>query len=67
MLLESLTYHRIPNFCLLQHLPEVRRRRGVHQSRVPFHPHGLDHAQRHEWIDETRGNINRERLGLGEF
>jgi hypothetical protein len=67
MLLESLTYHRIPNFGLLQHLPEVRRRRDVHQIRVPVHPHGLDHAQRREWIDETRGGINRERLGLGEF
>ena len=44
---------------LLQHVPEIRRRGGVHQPGVSLHPHGLDHAQRRERIHETRGGVHR--------
>ena len=46
---------------LLQHLAEVRRRRGVHERRVAFAAHGLDHAERGQRIDEARGAFGRRR------
>ena len=44
---------------LVEHLPEVRGRRGVHERRVPFGAHGADHAQRREGIDEAGGALGR--------
>ena len=45
----------------VQHLPQVRCRRRMHQRRVPFQPHGLHHAQCRQRIDKTRSAIARRR------
>jgi len=37
---------------LVEHLAEVRCRRGMHQRLVAFPPHGLDHAERGQRIDK---------------
>ena len=39
---------------LVEHLAEVRGGGGVHQRLVTFAPHGLDHAERGQRIDEPR-------------
>ena len=36
----------------VEHLAEVRRRRRVHDRRVPFETHRLGHAERRERVDE---------------
>jgi hypothetical protein len=38
---------------LVEHLPQVRCGRRVHQRLVAFAPHRLDHAQRGERVDEA--------------
>ena len=43
----------------LQHLAEVRRRRGVHERGVALHPHRLDHAERGQRVDEARRALRR--------
>ena len=51
----------------MQHLAEVGRCGGVHETGVPLHLHRLDHAQRGEWIDEARRPLRRfGSIGQGE-
>ena len=38
---------------LVQHLTQVRGRRRVHERGVAFEPHGLDHAERGQRVDEA--------------
>ena len=49
--------HAVGQADALQHLPEVRRRRGVDEGGVTFHPHRLDHPQRRQWVDEARRTV----------
>ena len=38
---------------LLEHLAQVRGRRGMHESGVTFHAHRLDHAEGRERVHEA--------------
>ena len=46
-----------------QHLTEVRRRDGVHQSGVALRAHRLDHAERRQRVHEARCALRRRRAG----
>ena len=48
---------------LVEHLAEVGGGRGVHQRVVAFAPHGLDHAERGQRIDEAGGAVGRRGAG----
>ena len=43
----------------VEHLAQLGRRRGVHQSLVVFEPHGFHHALRSEPVDEAGGAFGR--------
>ena len=47
----------------VEHLPQIGCGRGVYQRLVAFQPHGLDHAQRGQRVDETRGTLGRRGAG----